>query len=85
MALLAPVESRDPQRRSRAGEVMNAKLGGGELPIPEDQVGYLMSTAARAPSVHNTQPWRFRVNPCDIELFADPGRKLRGDPLGQET
>ena len=25
------------------------------------QAGYLIATAARAPSVHNTQPWRFRV------------------------
>ncbi|HWF82088.1 MAG TPA: hypothetical protein VN695_16010 [Streptosporangiaceae bacterium] len=54
------------------------------LPIPAGEVGYLLSTAARAPSVHNTQPWRFRVNPCDIELFADPTRKLHRDPLGRE-
>jgi len=55
-----------------------------ELPIPASQVTYLLSTAARAPSVHNTQPWRFRVNLRDIELLADPRRKLRRDPLGRE-
>jgi nitroreductase len=31
------------------------------VPIPAGQAGYLIGTAARAPSVHNTQPWRFRV------------------------
>ncbi len=63
---------------------MNATLSHEELPIPADQVSYLLSTAARAPSVHNTQPWRFHANLHDIELFADPRRKLHGDPLGRE-
>jgi nitroreductase len=52
--------------------------------IPADQVGYLIMTAARAPSVHNTQPWRFKVSEDAIELYADPRRKLRIDPLGRE-
>src|SRR6266566_1932825 len=46
--------------------------------------GYLIATAARAPSVHNTQPWRFRVGEHEIELLADVHRKLRVDPLGRE-
>ncbi len=53
-------------------------------PIPADQVDYLVATAARAPSVHNTQPWRFRAGKYAIELSADPGRKLRVDPAGRE-
>lgn len=53
-------------------------------PIPAGQVAYLIATAARAPSVQNTQPWRFRVFPRSIELHADPGRKLRVDPHGRE-
>jgi hypothetical protein len=52
--------------------------------IPADQVGYLITTAARAPSVHNTQPWRFKVSEDAIELYADPRRKLRTDPAGRE-
>ena len=54
------------------------------VPIPADQVGYLIATAARAPSVHNTQPWRFRVGQDAIELYADPRRKLRVDMAGRE-
>jgi hypothetical protein len=54
------------------------------IPIPADQVGYLITTAARAPSVHNTQPWRFKVSEDAIELYADPRRKLRVDPAGRE-
>jgi hypothetical protein len=44
---------------------------------------YLIATAARAPSVHNTQPWRFHVAQRSIELWCDPGRKLRTDPIGR--
>jgi hypothetical protein len=32
--------------------------------------------ALRAPSVHNTQPWRWRVDAGALELCADPGRQL---------
>ena len=53
-------------------------------PIPADQVDFLIATAARAPSVHNTQPWRFRVTRYALELYADPARRLRVDPLGRE-
>ena len=54
------------------------------VPIPADQVGFLIATAARAPSVHNTQPWRFKVSQDAIELYTDPRRKLRIDPAGRE-
>ena len=46
--------------------------------------GFLVTTAARAPSVHNTQPWRFRTGPDAVEVWGDPRRKLRTDPLGRE-
>ncbi|GAA4692654.1 NAD(P)H nitroreductase [Pseudonocardia yuanmonensis] len=37
--------------------------------------------ALRAPSVHNTQPWRWRLRPREVELHADPVRHLPGtDP-----
>jgi nitroreductase len=54
------------------------------VPVLADQAGYLIATAARAPSVHNTQPWRFKAGPDAIELFTDQRRKLRVDPAGRE-
>ncbi|MBO0850616.1 MAG: NAD(P)H nitroreductase [Pseudonocardia sp.] len=32
--------------------------------------------AVRAPSVHNTQPWRWRIRRCGVELYADWTRHL---------
>jgi hypothetical protein len=45
---------------------------------------YLISTAARAPSVHNSQPWLFRVGPEAVELWCDPQRKVAADAIGRE-
>jgi len=52
--------------------------------IPPGQVTRILATAARAPSVHNTQPWRFAVSSHAIDLYADPARKLRVDRGGRE-
>ena len=60
-------------------------------PIPEalgltaQQVEGLLLTAGRAPSLHNSQPWQFRVTPRAIELHTDPARTLPvADPDGRE-
>ncbi len=53
-------------------------------PLLAEHAQFLIATAARAPSVHNTQPWRFQVGRSAIELYCDPRRKLRSDPLGRE-
>jgi hypothetical protein len=45
---------------------------------------YLIATAARAPSVHNTQPWRFRVAKDAVELWCDPRRRTCPDASGRE-
>jgi nitroreductase len=40
-----------------------------------------MEHALLAPSVHNTQPWKWRVSADAVELYADPDRHLVGtDP-----
>jgi nitroreductase len=49
-----------------------------------ERAGYLIEVAARAPSVHNTQPWRFRVSQHVIELYPDTSRQLLEDPAGRE-
>ncbi len=46
----------------------------------------LVRTACLAPSVHNSQPWSWRVpTPTTVELYADRSRQLpRTDPEGRE-
>lgn len=42
------------------------------------------ATAGHAPSVHNTQPWRWQVQPDRLELYADRHRQLAvSDPQGR--
>ncbi|WJK39686.1 nitroreductase [Solwaraspora sp. WMMA2056] len=42
------------------------------------------AAAGYAPSVHNTQPWRWRVRPDRLELYADRSRQLSAtDPDGR--
>jgi hypothetical protein len=55
-----------------------------ETLVLADHAQFLIETAARAPSVHNSQPWRFRVGPSVIELSCDRRRRLQTDPLGRE-
>ncbi|WP_033085881.1 Acg family FMN-binding oxidoreductase [Nocardia seriolae] len=44
-----------------------------------------MELAARAPSVHNTQPWRWRFDGLRLRLHADPTRRLAAvDPHGRQ-
>jgi len=56
-----------------------------ESVLPPGDADRAIATAARAPSVHNTQPWHFRVGGDAIDLLADTGRMLhRIDPDGRE-
>jgi hypothetical protein len=49
------------------------------------QVRAWLRAAVAAPSVYNTQPWLFRVTERDIEVYADPTRRLEVvDPRGRE-
>ena len=44
-----------------------------------------VENSLRAPSVHNTQPWRYRFRGNGVELHADRGRQLTGtDPEGRD-
>ncbi|WP_431969500.1 Acg family FMN-binding oxidoreductase [Nocardia sp. bgisy134] len=43
-----------------------------------------VAMAVRAPSVHNTQPWRWRISERSVDLYADPRRRLPStDPTGR--
>ncbi len=67
----------DSQRTSR-----EARPAG----LPGELVSDVLAAATAAPSMHNTQPWRFRVRhqAQAIDLRIDPGRTLKyGDPHGR--
>ena len=45
----------------------------------------VMALATSAPSVHNSQPWRWRVGMRSLHLYADPERQLPAtDPDGRD-
>lgn len=44
--------------------------------VPVETLHRIVEIATRAPSVHNTQPWRWRGGSRTLELFADPARQL---------
>ena len=64
--------------------------GDGELagrgPLTAGEITeYVVTAAVWAPSVHNTQPWRFTSEDQRISLYADAARQLRvADPDGRE-
>ena len=53
-------------------------------PLAEDGIiRNLVGAAGAAPSIHNTQPWRFRITDDVIEVHGDPDRMLWvADPRG---
>jgi nitroreductase len=49
------------------------------------EVRNLVRAGVLAANAHNTQPWRFRIGPDRIDLFADPSRNIGTiDPLRRE-
>ena len=50
-----------------------------------DQLEFLLGYAILAPSLYNSQPWRFRIDVTDVELFVDRRRILKVvDPDARE-
>jgi nitroreductase len=50
-----------------------------------EMIHTVMSLATRAPSVHNSQPWRWQVGRQSLHLYADPDRQLPStDPDGRD-
>ena len=72
------------------GTVGTVPLGEGEParqePLTAAEITeYVVTAAVWAPSVHNTQPWRFTADGQQISLYADTARQLRvADPDGRE-
>jgi nitroreductase len=54
-------------------------------PAGSELLQHVAGKAALAPSVHNTQPWRFRLTGNGLELRADRTRQLAAlDPTGRQ-
>ncbi|MEV0267816.1 hypothetical protein AB0H43_03495 [Hamadaea sp. NPDC050747] len=43
-----------------------------------------LSFAVTAPSIHNTQPWRFDLRGDVIDVYADRNRRIAGDSRGRQ-
>lgn len=52
--------------------------------LTDAEIGVLLSAAVRAPSIHNTQPWRFEVHGSVLDVRLDDERSLPAtDPAGR--
>lgn len=53
--------------------------------LTDSEMGRAAARGALAPSVHNSQPWRFVISRGRLELYADPERRLHVlDPRGRQ-
>ncbi len=53
--------------------------------LSPDQARTVVAAASLAPSIHNTQPWRWVAVDGGLDLYADPTRQLAvADPAGRQ-
>jgi nitroreductase len=56
------------------------------LPVDTETIAKAVELACRAPSLHNSQPWRWIAGSDVVDLFADAGRVVRShDGSGREA
>lgn len=54
--------------------------------VGSEVINAAVQLAGRAPSLHNSQPWRWVADRDGLHLFADPGRRMRSaDESGREA
>jgi hypothetical protein len=59
--------------------------GGASAGFDESDLWTALSSAIRAPSIHNSQPWCWRIRPHGVELLTDATWRLpRTDPVGRD-
>jgi nitroreductase len=53
--------------------------------VEQQQWAQVVEAATKAPSIHNTQPWRFTARADQLDVFLDPARALPVlDPSGRQ-
>jgi hypothetical protein len=63
---------------------MTTGSGGTQPGLADAALAKAAAAAGRAPSIHNTQPWRWRTGPGVLHLWAEPSRRLPvTDPDGR--
>lgn len=68
-------------RKSLSGRATALHAGG----MKPAEMRIVAEFASLAPSVHNSQPWRFVAAPDSLEVYAEPSRQLRYlDPSGRQ-
>jgi hypothetical protein len=77
------VDTTTVEPRRRAPAVKDATPGAA---APDaETIRAALRLAIRAPSVHNCQPWRWRVGPETVHLYADGSRQVPAtDPHGRD-
>jgi hypothetical protein len=82
-----PIHHSWPSRWDRRPWTAAARCGALEKgdEVDERLVRQVVELATRAPSVHNTQPWRFIAGRSELDLYADRTRQLMVlDPTGRQ-
>ncbi|HEX5495223.1 MAG TPA: hypothetical protein VFX70_11685 [Mycobacteriales bacterium] len=84
-----PTEDSGGNNPDRTGDTGGASGTGGRADragaLSEREYRSLLRAARAAPSVHNTQPWLFRLRGDRVELWADERRMLaQADPRGRQ-
>ncbi|SSC26094.1 Nitroreductase-like, partial [Klenkia terrae] len=76
---------RPPDDRPRPAARWRHGAGAGDALLDPATARSVIELACRAPSLHNTQPWRWRIGPSSLHLFADPDRRLdASDPYDHD-
>lgn len=53
--------------------------------VPSDVLAHTVALASRAPSYHNSQPWRWVADADVLQLFLDPDRLVLTDPKERQA
>jgi nitroreductase len=66
-------------------DVVHPTETAGGATLPDGVLSDCVQAAVAAPSLHNSQPWQFRIAGGGVEVFADRSRQLEViDPSGRE-